>query len=125
MADLPQIKFLGGHGALAPGQKDPREDLPGYKPKPPLFPPGTPASPYVRDRAGMIWFFEPWMSDMGDSLQPCWEAPPKPQVRVAFSPMDIEHYGKQAPQPTEAPPQPAQQPAAQMPSFSAVGSQGL
>jgi hypothetical protein len=53
----------------------------------------------------MIWFFEPWMSDMGDTLEPCWSAPPKPGIRIALSAMDIESYGKQAPQPSA--PQPS------------------
>lgn len=119
MADMPQIKFLGGHGALAPGQKDPREDLPGYKPKPPLFKPGEPKSPFVKDRQGMIWFFEPWMLDMGDCLEPCWQAPPKPSPKVALSALDIEHYSQRGPQPT-AHPTPAS-----VPSFVTSENQGL
>lgn len=68
-------------------------DLPGYKPKQMLE-----RAPYVKDASGHIWQYEPWMADMGDVLQPCWEAPPKPRIMVASSPLDIEHYGKQLPQ---------------------------
>jgi hypothetical protein len=115
MADaLNTIKVMG---TSSPRLND--GDLPGYKPKPPLFPPGTAPSPYVKDRAGMVWFFEPWMLDMGDTLIPCWEAPPKPAVRVAMSAMDIEHYGKQAPQAAPQPaPAPVQAPANPIPAFA-------
>jgi hypothetical protein len=116
MSDMPKIQMVGsGPPRLNDG------DLPGYKAKPALFPPGTPKSPYVKDRQGMVYFYEPWMDDMGDVLQPCWEAPPKPAPRVVLSPMDIEHYGKQAPQPTEQPPQTK----AQTPSFASVETQNL
>ena len=71
-------------------------DLPGYKPRPQLFPPGTPKSPYVKDAQGTIWPYEPWMSDMGDVLEPCWEAPPKGKIVVANTPMDIAAYGQPA-----------------------------
>lgn len=91
MADVPQIKFIGNE-FRAPGAKDPREDLPGYKKKPKLE-----KSPYVKDGQGMIWFWEPWMADMGDVLQNCWTAPPKPKVQVATA-ADIEHFGRRLPQ---------------------------
>ena len=96
MADfstMPKIKFVGD-GALAPGAKDPKEDLPGYKPKPKL----SGKSPYVKDKSGMIWHWQPWMKDMGDVLEECWTAPPKPPIQIATSPADIEHYGKRLPQ---------------------------
>lgn len=89
---MPQIKFLG-NGAVAPGAKDPREDLPGYKPKPKLE-----KAPYVKDAAGMIWHWQPWMADMGDVLEACWTAPPKAKIQIPTNPMDIEHYGKRLPQ---------------------------
>lgn len=93
MADaMPRIKFLG-NGATAPGAKDPREDLPGYKPKPKLE-----KAPYVKDRSGMIWHWQPWMKDMGDVLEACWTAPPKAKIQVPSSALDIEHYGKRLPQ---------------------------
>lgn len=121
MADAPnRIQMIG---TAMPRQSD--GDLPGYKPKPPLFPPGTQPSPYVKDKAGMVWFTEPWMADMGDMLIPCWEAPPKPQVRVALSPMDIAHYGQQAPQPSAPQPSAPQPVANTIPAFAAAETQNL
>jgi len=89
MADqVPNIKVLG---VSTPRLED--GDLPGYKPKKKITP-----APYVKDASGMIWQWEPWMSDLGDVLEPCWEAPPKPKIQIANSPMDIAAYGKQLPQ---------------------------
>ncbi len=94
--DVPKIKFIGDREFSLPGAKDPREDLPGYKKKPRLE-----KSPYVKDAQGMIWFWEPWMADMGDVLQSCWTAPPKPKVQVATA-ADVEHFGRRLPQKGEA-----------------------
>lgn len=94
MAD--QVPQLTGISTARPRQAD--GDLPGYRPKQYL----KEKSPYVRDKQGMIWMREPWMNDMGDVLEACWEAPPKPKIMVANSPLDIAHYGKQAPQRKEA-----------------------
>lgn len=89
MADnVPKIQVLG---VSTPRPED--GDLPGYKPKKIIE-----KAPYVKDAAGMIWQWEPWMHDLGDVLEPCWEAPPKPKIMVATSPMDIEAYGKKLPQ---------------------------
>lgn len=93
MAEFSAAKIVAGFPTKADG------DLPGYKPKPMLFPPGTPKSPYVKDASGMIWQYQPgWMDDMGDVLQPCWEAPDRGRIVVANSPLDLAHYGQQTPQ---------------------------
>lgn len=89
MADqAPQIKVMG---VSTPRPED--GDLPGYRPKKIIE-----KAPYVKDAQGMIWQWEPWMHDLGDVLEPCWEAPPKPKIQIANSPMDIAAYGKQLPQ---------------------------
>jgi hypothetical protein len=75
-------------------------DLPGYKPKPPLFPDGV-KSPYVRDSSGMIWHYQPYMDDMGDVLQPCWDAPPAVKVMVAMTADEFEQYKSQTHAQTE------------------------
>lgn len=91
------IKMLPDIGAVRPDAKDPREELPGYRPKPKLFPDGR-KSPYVREKAsGVIWHYQHFMDDMGDVLEPCWEAPPKPGVMIATSPLDIAAYAEQPP----------------------------
>lgn len=64
-------------------------DLPGFKPKVYL----TEKSPYVKDKTGMIWPREKWMEDMGDVLEPTWEAPPKPGIIVQVAaPLDTSAY---------------------------------
>lgn len=81
-------------------------DLNGYRAKPPLFPAGTPKSPYVREKlTGMIWDYQPYMDDMGDVLDPCWERPDAPTLQVAVG-TDIAKYagfGSPLPEPVAAP----------------------
>lgn len=81
-------------------------DLNGYRAKPPLFPPGTPKSPYVREKlTGMIWDFQPYMEDMGDVLEPCWVAPDSPTIQVPVG-TDISKYagfGSPLPEPAAGP----------------------
>lgn len=82
------------------------QDLNGYKAKPPLFPPGEPKSPYVREKlTGMIWHYQPYMDDMGDVLEPCWEAPAAQEVMIPTH-TDISKYagfGSPLPEPAAAP----------------------
>ena len=66
-------------------------------------------APYVREKlTGMIHFWQDWMSNMGDVLEPCWDPPPPPAVVVAQGPLDIAHYGSPAPQQNAAAPPPAE-----------------
>lgn len=89
-------------------------DLSGYKAKPALFPPGTPKSPYVKEKlTGMIWHYQPYMDDMGDVLEACWEAPDAQNVQVAVL-TDITKYagfGSPPPEPAAAPTTPAPNPS--------------
>jgi hypothetical protein len=94
MADL-NLKAMDG-GFIAP-RRDMESDLPGYKPKPQLFPAGTPKSPYVKDAFGFIWHYQVWMDDMGDCLAPCWEAPPKSKVVVPVG-IDMAKYAEKVPE---------------------------
>jgi hypothetical protein len=56
-------------------------------------------APYVREKlTGMIHFWQDWMHNMGDVLEPCWDPPDAPKLIVATSPLDIAHYGSPAPQ---------------------------
>lgn len=94
MADqVPKIKVMG---VSTPRPED--GDLPGYRPKKIIE-----RAPFVKDAHGFIWQWEPWMHDLGDVLEPCWEAPPMPKIMVATSQMDIEAYAKQLPQKGESP----------------------
>lgn len=94
MADSPRdIKLMDS--SFMPPRRDMEGDLPGYKPKPRLFKDGEPKSPYVRDRFGMIWHYQPgWMDDMGDVLEPCWEAPPVAKLIVPVG-IELDRYAQQ------------------------------
>lgn len=62
-------------------------------------------APYVREKlTGMVHFWQPWMRDMGDVLESCWEAPAAPQVVVPTSPLDLAHYGTPTTPSRTAPP---------------------
>lgn len=86
-------------GFITP-RRDMEGDLPGYKPKPQLE-----KAPYVKDAFGFIWHWQPWMSDMGDVLAPCWDAPPGKKLIVPVG-IDLEQYAKKVPEhkPPEPPP---------------------
>lgn len=117
MAEVPQLKTLDS--GFLPPRRDMEGDLPGYKPKPRLFKEGEPKSPYVRDRFGCIWFYEPsWMDDMGDCLEPCWEAPPQPKLIVPVG-IDLHKYS-QALRSNRAEPAAPAAPAAPAPVQSAA-----
>lgn len=81
-------------------------DLPGYAPKPMLE-----KTPFVKDKAGMIWHWQTWMADMGDVLEPCWEAPPERKIQVPTL-LDRESFGRPPGTGSEA----AQKPDAPSPS---------
>lgn len=50
-------------------------------------------APYVREKlTGMIHYWQDWMRPLGDVLEPCWDAPPRPALIVPTSPMDFSHY---------------------------------
>lgn len=71
-------------------------DLPGYQPRPRLFPDGV-KSPFVKEKlTGMIWEYQPFMDDMGDVLEPCWSAPAQRGIQIPVL-ADISQYAAFAP----------------------------
>jgi hypothetical protein len=93
MADM-NLKAIDG-GFVTP-RRDMEGDLPGYKPKPRLFPEGTAKSPFVKDAFGFIWHYQTWMDDMGDCLAPCWEAPPQAKLVVPVG-IDLQKFSEKVP----------------------------
>lgn len=50
-------------------------------------------APYAREKlTGMIHYWQDWMRPLGDVLEPCWEAPPKPTLILPANPIDFAHY---------------------------------
>jgi hypothetical protein len=91
-------------GVALPVKND--QDLRGFVPKPPLQ-----KAPFVKDRQGVIWHWQDWMHDLGDVLEPCWEAPPQRAVQVP-SLLDVQTYGHSLPTGSES----TQKPDAPSPS---------
>jgi hypothetical protein len=104
MADAPQVRLIDS--GFLPPRREMEGDLPGYKPKPKLE-----KSPYVKDRFGFIWHWQPWMEDMGDVLEPCWEAPPKAKLVVPVG-IELERYAQHVRSRPEQPQAQAEQRAA-------------
>lgn len=102
-------KQVGADVALPGAGQASDKDLRGYVPKIKIE-----RAPFVKEKlSGMIWPWQDWMQDMGDVLEPCWTAPPKPALVVPTGPLDLSHYGQQARQQVS---EAAHQPEAKSPS---------
>lgn len=92
MADVTAREFPVSIGVPPKGAAD----LPGYQPRPRLFPDGV-KSPFVKEKlTGMVWEYQSFMDDMGDVLEPCWEAPPQRKLQIPTL-ADIGQYAGYSP----------------------------